>query len=145
MKRSSILALIVLISILVSIPLVGCTQVDQREALKQKALEWGVTLEKLQTSPEGVTIQQIEAFLEPSVARSQRAKEFRDGWTAQPISSSGSVNDVIISEDGIHGSVRYSSVEEYEGVKKVLTEITQWILIDGIWYRTNQPSEQIYE
>jgi hypothetical protein len=28
-----------------------------------------------------------------------------------------------------------------KGEKRVSTQTTQWILIDGIWYRTSQPAE----
>jgi len=154
MKRKSIFTSVILASVSVLMLLVGCTQVDQQEALKQRALQWDNTLETLKSNPDSITNQQIESFLEPSAVRSQRAQEFRESRAtdvSKQVKTTSSVDDVIISEDGKHGSVRYSIVEEWtgedtygvsKGAKRASTQITQWILIDGIWYRTSQLAEK---
>jgi len=153
MKCKLVFASVILISVSVLMLLVGCTQVDQQEALKQRATQWNTILETLDSNPDSITNQQIESFLEPSAVRSLRAQEFRESRAtdvSKQLKTTSSVDDVIISEDGKHGSVRYSMVGEWtgetisgisKGEKRVSTQTTQWILIDGIWYRTSQPAE----
>jgi hypothetical protein len=152
MKCKSIFTSVILASVSVLMLLVGCNQVDQQEALKQRAIKWNAVLETLKSNPDSVTNQQIESFLEPSAVRSQAAQEFRESRAtdvSKQVITISSVDDVIISEDGKHGSVRYSVVEEWtgedtygvsKGDKRTSTQITQWILIDGTWYRTSQPA-----
>jgi hypothetical protein len=123
---------------------------DFSESLKQRATKWNALSTQEKGLREDEALRQIEGYLQPSAARSQRAKEFYQSWVTNSANATfkevaSSTDDAIIDPDGVHGTVRYTSVYEYigpqyldlkPGDRQTVNHITKWILIDKVWYRT---------
>ena len=109
-----------------------------QESLKGRANAWMILLGSLPTSNQQEDVNRIEGFLEPSATQSERAKEYYSSWIGSPVKIvSASVNDVSISSDGTHGTIRYSMAYQLpDSTKQVKSQTTNWIKVNEVWYRT---------
>ncbi len=144
--------ILILVVLVFGLILVGCGK-SPEESLRERATQWSAMLPTLQMSSEEQAVKQIEGFLEPSAARTDRAKEYYIDWGAESLWKTvvSSVDDVSIDSDKVHGTVRMTVVAEWTGTETLgvktgdrvtQTQVIKWKLIDNVWYRTLESAER---
>jgi len=118
------------------------------EQLRKRSEEWIVILAKLQDAKaedKDKFISQITNYLEPSLARNNIAETYFQSWSdSRALQLSSSIADVSLDMGEHFGSVR--TVEEWfdsKGERVTVTQQTEWVMIDGEWFRTIMPSRKI--
>jgi hypothetical protein len=119
----------------------GCA--SDKELLRQRATEWLNLVNSLEMNSQDTAVTSISKFLEPSAANYERAIQFYKDWTDPDTLKllDFSIDDIIISEDKEHATVRLGLVsEKTDGTKQIDTQLTFWKKINGQWYRTLIPN-----
>lgn len=120
---------------------IGCA--SDKDLLRQRATEWVKLLSSADSMSEETAVTSISKFLEPSAANYERAIQFykdsTDPDTLKLLDSS--IDDIIISDDKEHATVRLGLVsEKTDGTKQINTQLTFWKKMNGQWYRTLTPN-----
>ena len=129
---------VAVIVIALSVPLL----LPNGESLEDRAQAWSELLQTgLFHGDRDSEIAAIAKFLEPSAARSTRAREFYEGRENQPADAARivavSIDDVKISEDGKSGIVRYGYVIRTGTHDSTGAQLTMWVKKDGKWFRSS--------
>jgi hypothetical protein len=122
--------------------LISCGKSPQ-ETLESRATGWADLLQALDGGE--VSVEMIEAFIEPSAVAGERAREYYKGWSESLVKTIEiSVDDVSVDNDGNYGTVRYSQIVELPegGNKMVVSQVTRWKRVNGVWYRIIQEPEK---
>ncbi|MBI2380750.1 MAG: hypothetical protein HYV16_08345 [Gammaproteobacteria bacterium] len=126
----------VVLAVTLLLTLQGCSRPE--ETLRQRAMEWGELLSRLDVLSRKDAIEKIVDYLEPSAGREARAAEYYRMWTKEREAPTVafSVDEVLLNKQQKAGTVRYTSVLRLEdGARKTTSQETHWRRVDGQWYR----------
>lgn len=131
MKKLLLLVCLVVLSLIV----VACT--NDQDALRLRGQSWMTLLQSIPSGNKAQDIQAIAGYIEPTSGATVKATEYYNTWTGdnsiRMIKSS--IADVTVSEDKKHGFIRYSNVYQMPTEQKSISQLTNWIKVDGTWYR----------
>ncbi len=127
--------------------LAGCSGGSKaKAALRARAEGLGNLLVSIHGMQEAQARQALTGFIEPSPTRAARVAEYYSDFSAKSEKFkivSHSIKSIKIRSGGSNADVTYQMVAQSPGGTKIPVEqVTQWVLVDGIWYRTIEEAKK---
>jgi type II secretion system protein G len=123
--------------------LTGCSE-NPEEMLNERADAWSKVITEARNQKDEDAVRNIESFLDPTKPTTQAAKMRLRQFRALPsrMKSPVKIEELSFNSNSTKGTVTYNFEWEMpDGSKKTKRQETEWIRVNGKWYRSVDEGE----